>query len=140
MKQLHYVWGYIVGVLLLGAALPASELIFDSLILKTSLAILFIISGIAVLWRKALGWYLYFAWIVYNILVFADVPLWLRHVLLGDDIAFFPWFMPGVFSFSSGESIAHLSLLVLTSLFLYLQIRYWRRRAPLYINRNKIAV
>ena len=139
MKQLHYVWGYIVGVLLLGAALPASELIFDSLILKTSLAILFIISGIAVLWRKALGWYLYFAWIVYNILVFADVPLWLRHVLLGDDITFFPWFMPGVFSFSSGESIAHLSLLVLTSLFLYLQIRYWRRRAPLY-KRNKIAV
>ena len=139
MKQLHYVWGYIVGVLLLGAALPASELIFDSLILKTSLAILFIISGIAVLWRKALGWYLYFAWIVYNILVFADVPLWLRHVLLGDDITFFPWFMPGVFSFSSGESIAHLSLLVLTSLFLYLQIRYWRRRAPLY-KRNKRAV
>ena len=139
MKQLHYVWGYIVGVLLLGAALPASELIFDSLILKTSLAILFIISGIAVLWRKALGWYLYFVWIVYNILVFADVPLWLRHVLLGDDITFFPWFMPGVFSFSSGESIAHLSLLVLTSLFLYLQIRYWRRRAPLY-KRNKIAV
>ena len=139
MKQLHYVWGYIVGVLLLGAALPASELIFDSLILKTSLDILFIISGIAVLWRKALGWYLYFAWIVYNILVFADVPLWLRHVLLGDDITFFPWFMPGVFSFSSGESIAHLSLLVLTSLFLYLQIRYWRRRAPLY-KRNKRAV
>ena len=139
MKQLHYVWGYIVGVLLLGAALPASELIFDSLILKTSLAILFIISGIAVLWRKALGWYLYFAWIVYNILVFADVPLWLRHVLLGDDITFFPWFMPGVFSFSSGESIAHLSLLVLTSLFLYLQIRYWRRRAPLY-KTNKRAV
>ena len=139
MKQLDYNWGVIVGLLLLGAAvgvaspafgLTSNALLLDSLILNTSLAILFIISGIAVWWVKAFGWYLYFGLIACFILVCAYGALRVLVLTI---------FVPEEFTFSSSMFIEFLSCVVLASLFLYLQIRYWRRRAPLY-KRNKRAV
>ena len=139
VKQLDYNWGVIVGLLLLGAAVGAASPVFgltenalllDSLILHISLAILFIISGIAVWWVKAFGWYLYFGLIACFILVCAYGALRVLVLTI---------FVPGEFSFSSSMFISWFSPPLLASLFLYLQIRYWRRRAPLY-KRNKRAV
>ena len=125
MKQLHYRWGCTVGVLLVIAALPAlgvTELLFGSLVPATGFALLVAISGIAVFWRKALGWYLYFGWLALFILACAYGAL--SHLVFH--------VVPGGYSFSGGMFMQWLSWLLLASLFLYLQIRYWRRRAPLY--------
>ena len=133
MKQLGYRWGYSVAILLLIAAFPffwlTTVVISNSLALSGGLFLLVVITGIGVLTRKALGWCLYFGWIALLILscAYGAVSHLVFHVV------------PGGYSFSGSMFIQWLSWMVLGSLFLYLQIRYWRRRATLF-NRNKIAV
>ena len=133
MKQLGYRWGYSVAILLLIAAFPfaglTSVVVSDSLALSGGLFLLVVITGIGVLRRKALGWRLYFGWIALLILscAYGAVSHLVFHVV------------PGGYSFSDSMFIQWLSWMVLGSLFLYLQIRYWRRRATLY-NRSKVAV
>jgi hypothetical protein len=127
IKQLDYNWGYTVGVLLVIAAWPAlavTELLFDSRVLATGFALLVAISGVAVFRRKALGWYLYFGWL--SLFILACAGMVFAHLIM------IPIFERSLF-------IMWLSCMSLASLFLYRQIRYWRRRAPLY-NRNTIAV
>ena len=133
MKQLGYRWGYSAGILLLIAAFPVflitTVVISNSLVLSGGLSLLVVITGIGVLRRKVLGWRLYFGWIALLILAcaYGAVSHLVFHVV------------PGGYSFSGSMFIQWLSWMVLGSLFLYLQIRYWRRRATL-CNRNKIAV
>ena len=130
MKQLGYRWGYSVAILLLIAAFPfvglTSVVISDSLALSGGLFLLVVITGIGVLRRKAFGWCLYFGWIALLILAcaYGAASHLVFHVV------------PGGYSFSGSMFIQWLSWMVLGSLFLYLQIRYWRRRATL-CNRNK---
>ena len=132
MKQLGYRWGYSVAILLLIAAFPffllTTVVISNSLAFSGGLFLLVVITGIGVLRRKALGWYLYFGWIALLILscAYGAVSHLVFHVV------------PGGYSFSGSMFIQWLSWMVLGSLFLYLQIRYWRRRATL-LNGNMVG-
>ncbi len=124
-RPIRYRWGHSVGILLLIAAFPffwlTTVVISNSLALSGGLFLLVVITGIGVLRRKAFGWCLYFGWIALLILAcaYGAVSHLVFHVV------------PEGYSFSGSMFIQWLSWMVLGSLFLYLQIRYWRRRATL---------
>ena len=131
-KQLHYRWGYTVGVLFLlcaallfvAGAMPSpfdctvverqficpDRSVTDWIFVSLVFSLLPFLTGIGILWHKAIGWYFY-CLIVALLMV---LVLW--------------W-----------AGVAALALMVLLSSFLFVQVRYWRRRAPLY-QRKKIAV
>ena len=101
-----------------------TDWIFDSL----ELYLLPFLAGIGILWRKAIGWYFY-CFLIASLML---LVLWTAITLfsLGTLQIFQPSLVLGAVA---------LALMVLLGSFLFVQVRYWRRRALL-CNRNKIAV
>ena len=147
MKQLHYRWGYTVGVLFLlcaallfvvgsipspfdctvveGQFICPDRSVTDWISYSLVLSLLPFLAGIGILWRKAIGWYFY-CFLIASLML---LVLWGAITL----------FSLGIFQPSLVLGAVALALTVLLGSFLFVQVRYWRRRAPLY-QRNKIAV
>ena len=124
-KSFPYSWGYVVGILLvpLGAIL-ASLRVMNSFLapltwgeFETLMAVcaVFPLAGLGILLKRSFGWYLYFGLIALGVLVF----LWttILPFLAGDGFDRFSIIITGI----------SLTLVILVSLFLMFQVKYWRR-------------
>ena len=126
-KSFPYSWGYVVGILLvpLGAILASlrvmnpflAPLVWGEFVTLMAVCAVFPLAGIGILLKKSFGWYLYFGLIALGVLVF----LWttILAFLAGD----------GFDRFSIIITSISLTLVILLSLFLMFQVKYWRRRA-----------
>ena len=127
IKSFPYGWGYAVGILLipLGAILVSLRvmnpflalLAWGEFVTLMAVCAVFPLSGIGILLKKSFGWYLYVGFIALCVLGF----LW---------ATILPFIAGGGFDrFSIIIGGISLSLAILLSLFLILQVKYWRRRS-----------
>ena len=143
MKQLHYRWGYTVGVLFLlcaallfvAGAMPSpfdctvvegqficpDRSVTDWIFVSLVFSLLPFLAGIGILWRKTIGWYFY-CFLIAS----------LMFLVLWGAITLFSVGTLQIFQPSLVLGVTALGLMVLLGFFLFSQVRYWRRRAPLY--------
>ena len=124
-KNLPYGWGYAVGILLvpLGVILPSLRLMdpflaplaWGEFVTLMAVCAVFPLAGLGILLKKSFGWYLFYGFIALAVFGF----VW-GTVL--------PFIAGGIDRFSIIFGGISLTLATLLSLFLILQVRYWRRR------------
>ena len=122
----QYGWGYAVGILLvpLGVILPNLRLIdpflaplaWGEFVTLMAVCAVFPLAGLGILLKKSFGWYLFYGFIALAVFGF----VW-GTVL--------PFIAGGIDRFSIIFGGISLTLATLLSLFLILQVKYWRRRA-----------
>ena len=121
----QYGWGYVVGILLvpLGVILPSLRLMdpflaplaWGEFVTLMAVCAVFPLAGLGILLKKSFGWYLFFGFIALCVLGFvwgAILPI------IAGEIGRFSIIIAGI----------SLTLATLLSLFLFLQVKYWRRR------------
>ena len=126
IKSSPYGWGYVVGILLvpLGAILPSLRLIdpflaplaWGEFVTLMAVCAVFPLAGLGILLKKSFGWYLFFGFIALCVLGF----VW------GTILTFIAGEFDRFLIIIAGIS---LTLAILLSLFLLLQVKYWRRRS-----------
>ena len=121
-----YGWGYAVGILLvpLGAILPSMRLMdpflappaWGDFVTLMAVCAVFPLAGLGILLKKSFGWYLFYGFIALCVLGF----LW------GTILPFIAGGLDRIVIIIAGISLI---LATLLSLFLLLQVKYWRRRS-----------
>ena len=124
-KGLSYSWGYVVGIFLvpLGVILPSLRLMDPFLVplawgdFVTLMAVcaVFPLAGLGILLKKSFGWYLFYGFIALCVLGF----VW------GTILPFIAGGFDRILIIFASISLV---LATLFSLFLVLQVKYWRRR------------
>ena len=125
-KNSPYGWGYAVGILLvpLGVILPNLRLMDPFLVplawgeFVTLMAVcaVFPLAGLGIILKKSFGWYLFFGFIALCVLGF----VW------GTILPFIAGGLDRIVIIIAGISLI---LATLFSLFLILQVKYWKRRS-----------
>ena len=121
-----YGWGYAVGILLvpLGVILPnlrlidpfLAPLVWGEFVTLMAVCAVFPLAGLGILLKKSFGWYLFYGFIALAVFGF----VW-GTVL--------PFIAGGIDRFSIIFGGISLILATLLSLFLILQVKYWKRRS-----------
>ena len=122
----QYGWGYAVGILLvpLGVILPSLRLMdpflaplaWGEFVTLMAVCAVFPLAGLGIILKKSFGWYLFFGFIALCVLGFVWGTI-------------LPFIAGGLDRISIIIAVISLILATLLSLFLLLQVRYWRRRA-----------
>ena len=130
MKRLkilyQYGWGYAVGILLvpLGVILPSLRLMdpflaplaWGDFVTLMAVCAVFPLAGLGILLKKSFGWYLFYGFIALCVLGFVWGTI-------------LPFIAGGIGRFSIIIAGISLILATLLSLFLILQVKYWKRRS-----------
>ena len=122
----QYGWGYAVGILLvpLGAILPSLRLMdpflaplaWGEFVTLMAVCTVFPLAGLGILLKKSFGWYLFYGFIALAVFGFVWGTI-------------LPFITDGIERFSIIFGGISLAFATLFSLFLILQVKYWRRRS-----------
>ena len=125
-KSFPYGWGYAVGILLvpLGVILPnlrlmdpfLTPLAWGEFVTLMAVCAVFPLAGLGILLKKSFGWYLFFGFIALCVLGFVWGTI-------------LPFIAGGLDRISIIIAVISIILATLFSLFLILQVKYWKRRS-----------